>query len=113
MNIEITGIGDAVTCVKLSGRLDASGAESVGPRLTAVVAEGRPAVVDLRGVDYIASSGMRLLLAGSKNLKLKGARLVVFGAQQLVMDVLEQSALDEVIDVEADEAGALQRAKRG
>jgi anti-anti-sigma factor len=96
MDIEITGIGDAVTCVRLGGRLDARGAEAVGPRLTAVVAEGKPAVVDLRGVDYLAYTGIRVLLAGSKHLKLKGARLVVFGAQQLVMDVLEQAALDEV-----------------
>ncbi len=90
--------------MRLAGRPDAAGAEAVGPRLTAVVAEGKPAVVDLHGVDHIASTGIRVLLAGSKHLKLKCARFVVFGAQQLVMDVLEQAATDEV--------GAVARANR-
>jgi anti-anti-sigma factor len=74
-----------------------------------VVAQARPALVDLSGVGFIASMGIRLLISSAKALKAKGATMVLFGAQPLVQDVLEQAALDQILDIVASESEALAR----
>ena len=111
MDMDVTELGAGVTCVRLNGRLDAAGADTIGLKFTAVVvSQGRPAVVDLSGVSFIASMGIRLLISAAKGLSLKGAKMVLFGAQPLVQEVLEQTAIDQIIDIAASEAEALARA---
>lgn len=108
MDIEVTELGGSVTCVRLKGRLDASGADSIGLKFTAaVVSQGRPAVVDLSSVTFLASMGIRLLLSAAKGLSQKGAKMVLFGAPSLVQEVLEQTAVDQIVGVVASEPEAL------
>jgi anti-anti-sigma factor len=110
MDMELIDLGAGVTGARLVGRLDAAGADRIGLRFTAaVVAQARPAVVDLSGVSFIASMGIRLLISSAKGLKAKGATMVLYGAQPLVQDVLEQAALDQILDIVASEAEALAR----
>jgi anti-anti-sigma factor len=110
MDIEVSELQGRVTCVRLSGRLDAAGADRIDTAFTtAVVAAGRPAVVDLSGVTFVASMGIRLLIASARGLRVKGADLVLFGAQDLVYTVLDQAALDQIIPLVATEQQALER----
>jgi anti-anti-sigma factor len=99
---------DGVTRARLDGRLDAAGADAVGTRFTAsVVATGHDAVVDLGGVTFIASLGLRLLISVARGVAGKGHRIVLYGAQPLVQDVLDGAALDQILPVVATEAEAL------
>lgn len=110
MDMTVTEAAGNVTCVRLSGRMDAPGADQIGVRFTAaVVSQGRNAVVDLSGVSFIASLGMRLLIATARGLGLKGAKMIVFGAPELVQNALEQAAMDQIIAIVDSEAAALQR----
>jgi len=98
-----------VTCIRLSGRLDAQGADQIDVPFTAqVAAVGRDAVIDLSEVSFVASMGIRLLISAARGLGRKGAKMVLFGAQDLVHDVLEQAAIDQIIPVVETEAQALQ-----
>jgi anti-anti-sigma factor len=110
MEMTLTELPGPVSCVRLDGRLDAAGADRIDTRLTAaVVATGRPAVVDLSGVTFLASMGIRLLIATARGLRAKGAKLVLFGAPDLVQNVLDQAALDQIIPVVATQQQALER----
>ncbi len=110
MDMQVSEIGGKVTCIRLSGRLDAPGAGSIDvPFTAAVVAQARDAVVDLSGVSFVASMGIRLLIASARGLSLKGANLVLFGAQDLVYTALDQAALDQIIPIVATESEALER----
>jgi anti-anti-sigma factor len=103
-----TRIADTTTCVRLQGRLDAAGADAIGTRFTAVVvSQGQPAVVDLSGVDFIASLGLRLLISSAKGLALKGQRMALFGATELVQGIFDDAALDQLLPIVATEAEAL------
>lgn len=98
-----------VTEVALAGRLDAAGADAVGVRFTAAVASpGRDALVDFSGVTFLASMGMRLLLATARALQQKGARLVVYGAQDMVQEAMQEAALDQIIPCAATRDAALE-----
>lgn len=110
MDMQVSELGGNITCVRLNGRLDAPGADGIDKRFTAaVVAGGRNAVIDLSGVSFVASMGIRMLIAAARGLHAKGAQLVLFGAQPLVYTVLDQAALDQIIPLVATEPQALER----
>jgi anti-anti-sigma factor len=110
MDMQVSELGGNVTCVRLTGRLDAPGADTIDtPFTAAVVTQGRDAVVDLSGVTFVASMGIRLLIASARELRHKGATLVLFGAQELVYTALDQAALDQIIPIVATEQQAIER----
>jgi anti-sigma B factor antagonist len=107
MELVVTELGGTTKCVRLDGRLDAAGADQIGVRFTAsTAASGQHAIVDLAGVPFIASMGIRLLISSARALHAKGGKMVLFGAQELVQDVLEQAAVDQIIPLVATEQQA-------
>ncbi len=110
MDIEVTELEGNLTCIRLNGRLDSPGVDRVETRFTAaLVAAGRSAVVDLSGVSFLASMGIRMLISSGRALNLKGAKMVLFGATSLVQSVLDHVALDQIIPVVATEQEAIKR----
>lgn len=108
VDMTVTELEGPVTCVRLSGRLDAPGADAIGVRFTATLAPpGRPALVDLSAVSFVASMGLRLLISTARSLAQKGGQLVLFGANELVQGVFDDAALDQILTIVPDEATAL------
>lgn len=108
MELEVTEVEGSNNCIRLNGRLDAAGADQIGVRFTAsTAATGRHAIVDLTGVPFVASMGIRLLISSARALNAKGGKLVLFGAQELVQDLLEQAAVDQIIPLVATQQQAL------
>lgn len=108
MDMNIAGLPGPVTYVRLAGRMDAVGADLIGLRFTtAVTSSARPVVVDLSGVDFVDSMGLRLMISAARGLGLKGHRMAVFGAQPLVQSVLEDAAIDQLMPVTATQDEAL------
>jgi len=74
MKMDITE-DDGVVKVGLVGRLDTPGVDAVEPRFTAaVVPRGALAVVDLSGVEFIGSLGLRMLITIARALSRRTAR---------------------------------------
>jgi anti-anti-sigma factor len=66
-------------------------------------------MVDLAGVSFIASMGLRLLISAARTLHVKGRQMVLFGATGPVREVLEQAAIDQIIPLVDSEAQARER----
>ncbi len=63
MRVDVVERDDGISQVALTGRLDVTGTLEVDLRLKAsTVAAGQPTIVDLSGVEYIASRGIGLLM---------------------------------------------------
>lgn len=108
MDIEVVPAGDEVNVVRLNGRLDSPGVDKVETRfIAAAVASNKHAAVDLAGVTFLASMGIRMLIASARSMQQKGRRLAVFGATEPVQSVLDSVALDQLVPVAADERQAL------
>lgn len=108
MELVVVEIGPAATCVRLEGRLDAAGADAIGVRFSAAVASpGRHAVIDLSGVSFLASMGIRLLISTARALYTKGSMLVLYGAQGPVLEVLQEASIDQIIPISATREEAL------
>ena len=85
--------GDVVV-LSTRGRIDHASAEAfktaLGPHL-AQSGPGRPLVLDLAGVDYIASVGLRVLMLASRQARAQGGTIVVAALAPLVREIFEIS----------------------
>ena len=64
--------------LRVSGRLDAAQAPAFGVQLLPLLAgDGAASVLDLAGVDYLSSGGLRVLLQAARLLQKRGARLTL------------------------------------
>ena len=90
---------DGVRMVRLSGSLTQKGVTDVGPAFAAATRGGRHVVVDLSGVDVIATTGITMLLVADRELKQSGGKMVIAGTRGIVRDVLLRCRLDKVLSL--------------
>ena len=106
--MEIVSLGDRLVKIALTGRLDTQGVDQVETRFIAAIVPGaNNAIIDLSQVDFVASMGIRMLIAAARSLKMRQARLAVYGATPQVTDVFEAVALQKIIPICATEDDAL------
>jgi anti-sigma B factor antagonist len=106
--MDITPLGERLVKIALAGRLDTQGVDRVETRFTsAIVAAGNSAIVDLSKVDFVTSLGIRLLVSTARNVKMRQAKLALFGASEQVGQVFETVFLQKIIPIYATEAEAL------
>ncbi|MBN2355143.1 STAS domain-containing protein [candidate division KSB1 bacterium] len=74
----------------LTGRFDATTAEKVEKRLNALIDQKVKLVIDMQGVDYISSAGIRALQMALKSTKLEGGEeLMLVALQPEVLNFLK------------------------
>jgi anti-anti-sigma factor len=111
MKMDITE-EDGVVKVGLVGRLDTPGVDAIESRFTAAVCpRGARTVVDLSGVEFIGSLGLRMLITIARTLSRKNGKLVLYGPQAFVAQVLETASLGDIIPVQPDAASAVAAVK--
>ena len=79
--------------------LDVVGARKFESELLAATSDGDEFVVDLSGVRFVASSGLRVLLKSAQRLSKSGVTLVVSGASPEVSDVFRMSGFDSIMTI--------------
>ena len=98
MTIEIKKNGKELT-IEVAGRLDTITA----PVLEKTIGENadgvQSLVLDLKGLEYISSAGLRVLLGAQKRMqKLGGMKLI--GVCEAVMEVLEMTGFADILVIE-------------
>jgi len=107
MHMQLGDAGEGILNVLLVGRLDTPGVDSVETQLTAhLVPRGARAIVDLSQVAFLGSGGIRMFITIARALSRRGGKLVLYGAQPLVAEVLETTSLNDIIPVRADATAA-------
>lgn len=103
MQLTTEQLPDGIERITLAGRMDLAGTQAIDLRFTSLTTT-RPAliVVDLSDVSFLASIGIRTLVASAKALGHRGGRLVLAGPQPLVAEVLNVAGIDSFIPVFAD-----------
>jgi anti-sigma B factor antagonist len=89
--------------VALSGELDIATAPKLEEEVHRLEAEGRRLIVlDLRGLEFMDSSGLRALLAADTRARERGARLVIVRGDDRIQRVLRITRLDERLEIVDD-----------
>jgi anti-sigma B factor antagonist len=94
--------------VGLEGRFDIEGAQSIEDQFTFTTAtKARRVVVDLSGVDFMASIGIRTLFTAARAQSNRGGRVVLAAPTEMVRKVLVTAGVDQVIPLFDSVADAL------
>jgi anti-anti-sigma factor len=106
MEITISDFGDLGKRVTLVGRLDIPGAAKIDVPLKELADSKTNIVVDMSGVDFIASLGMRSLVIAAKTLVRNGRTLVLLNPTPLVADALTKAGLQTLLPMVQSESDA-------
>ena len=83
----------------VEGRIDISTSDSVYQSGEAIVGREEKTVLDMSGVVYISSAGLRVLLRLLKKAKKEGKEFTVAGAAGPVKTVLTDSNMDTLLNL--------------
>lgn len=87
------------------GRIDSANAASFEKDLLSLFDTPQARIlVDLTGLDYISSAGLRVVLMAAKRAKQSQGRLVLCGMQPHVREVFEISGFIKILEIVADRA---------
>jgi len=101
MSISYSDIGADLRRIVISGRLDIPGTDSVAAKLAELTAAPKKGVVvDLSSLRFLASIGVRALIASGKAVQQRGGKMVlVVSDSSTVMMSLRATGIDELIPV--------------
>ena len=98
MTIEIKKNAEE-TVIEISGRLDTTTAPSLDKTINDDLGEIKNLVLDLKGLEYISSAGLRVLLGAQKRLQ-KVGYMKVTNVCEAVMEVFEMTGFADILVIE-------------
>jgi anti-anti-sigma factor len=85
----------------LSGELDTAAAAQTEKDLQPLLdCKGKEIVLDCKDLEYISSSGLRVLLSILKQAQSVGSRVVLKNVNDVIHDVLDISGFISIFDIE-------------
>ena len=106
MDMAVEPLAPGVVKVVLDGRLDIAGASVIDLQFNAIAGSHKAIVVDLAGVSFLASIGIRTLLLGAKTVQRRGGTLILLNPVAEVERVLEVMGAAELMPIYRDTEAA-------
>jgi anti-anti-sigma factor len=108
MELNVIHSDDSYTHIALVGKLDVGGVGEIENKfLGHTAARKKSAVVDISGVSFLGSMGLRIILDAAKTLNREKKQLILLNPQPLVNEVLEASGISEIVSIQTDEAASV------
>ena len=112
MEMEVRSETDDITYVALTGRIDIESIGDWDQKFTELlVKRQKPAIVDLSGVEYISSIGLRMLIAAAKPLSEHNVGMILLNPKPHIEEVLRTAAFHRIMPIEHDFKKALEMTK--
>ena len=91
---------DGKLTVVLEGRLDTFTAPDLEKELGESLEGIKDVVLDLKGLEYISSAGLRVLLSTQKKMNETEGTMVVRNINDIVKEVFEVTGFDDILTIE-------------
>ena len=98
MTIEIRKNAES-TIIEVAGRLDTITAPVLENTVNDIVGHTKTLILDLKGLEYISSAGLRVLLSAQKKMQKIGF-MKVTGVCEEVMEVFEMTGFADILVIE-------------
>ena len=98
MTIEIKKT-EAETIIEIVGRLDTITAPALDKTINEDIGETKNLVLDVKGMEYISSAGLRVLLSAQKKMQKIGS-MKLTGVCEEVMEVFEMTGFADILVIE-------------
>ncbi len=93
----------SIKCITAKGRIDALSASDIRKIFDGLILAGeRTLLVDMAGVHYVSSAGLRIFIGTQKDLKKVGGEIILSGINEAVFEVFKMSGLASFFRVVAD-----------
>ena len=97
MTIEIKRNAEE-TLIELVGRLDTTTAPALDKTINDDLGDTKHLVLDLKGLEYISSAGLRVLLGAQKKLQKIGSMRLT-NVREEVMEVFEMTGFADILTI--------------
>ena len=87
------------TILEITGRLDTTTAPVLDKTINEELKDVENLVLDLKGLEYISSAGLRVLLNGQKKMQRVGS-MKLKNVSEAVMDVFEMTGFADILEIE-------------
>ena len=87
------------TVIELVGRLDTTTAPALDKTINEDIADTKNLVLDIKGLEYISSAGLRVLLGAQKKMQKIGSMKVI-NVCETVMEVFEMTGFADILTIE-------------
>ena len=98
MTIEIKK-NNQETIIEIVGRLDTVTAPALDKTINEDLGDTQNLVLDVKGMEYISSAGLRVLLAAQKKMQKIGSMKLI-GVCEEVMEVFEMTGFADILVIE-------------
>ena len=98
MSIEIKKT-EIETIIEIVGRLDTNTAPALDKTINEEIGDATNLVLDVKGMEYISSAGLRVLLSAQKKMQKIGS-MKVTGVCEEVMEVFEMTGFADILVIE-------------
>ena len=100
LDIQIASTAEQVYSVKLTGSIEEETYVSLQKKLDSLIQGNiKQIVLDMKGVDYISSAGIGVLVASKTATEKKGASFAIINMQSNVKKVIEVMRLSQILNV--------------
>ena len=97
MNIKVNKENKKVT-VSVSGRVDTNTSPELLEQLKKAMADAEELILDLDGVDYVSSAGLRVILFAQKTMSAKGSMSVAHVCPD-IMETFELTGFTDILNI--------------
>lgn len=87
------------TVIEIVGRLDTITAPALDKTINEIIVDSKNIVIDAKGLEYISSAGLRVLLGAQKKLQKFGSMKLINVCDD-VMEVFEMTGFAEILTIE-------------
>ena len=98
MTIEIKRNAEE-TIIEIVGRLDTTTAPALDKTINQDITDVTNLVIDVKGLEYISSAGLRVLLSAQKKFSKSGSMKLI-NVCEAVMEVFEMTGFADILTIE-------------
>jgi len=103
-------VNEDVVILKMDGKLDAVSSVEVEKAFNEVISDGhKKIVINMSGVSYISSAGLRVLLVAAKNIREIDGKIIISSMINSVKKVFEISGFSTIFTIVENDEEAINR----
>ena len=87
------------TVIEVAGRLDTTTAPALDKTITNDIGDTKNLVLNMKGLEYISSAGLRVILGAQKKMQKIGS-MKVTNVREEIMEVFEMTGFADILVIE-------------
>ena len=93
-------INDKQIILKITGKIDTNDANLLTSVVKEEIKKGSTIVLDIKGLEFISSAGLRVLIGSHKALTKVNGKLIIRNVNSEIMELLDATGFSSILTIE-------------